>query len=121
MKRLLEGIITEGDIEMFTEGDCHLLAFEIHAITGWPLCAFDHDGEPDCHTFVRAPSGHYLDINGLQTEREMHKEWGYDPGSIKVFKRHHFYKWGNEPAYDEGRARTIELAPMMIKATRGTA
>lgn len=61
--------------EHYAHGDCGLLAFTIHDITGWSVvyspdwpctvrgCAKQHDGGP--HLLVRHPCGQLLDIDGL--------------------------------------------------------
>jgi hypothetical protein len=61
--------------EWYAHGDCGLLAFTIHDLTGWPVvyspdwpcrvrgCAKQHDGGP--HMLVRHPCGQLLDIDGL--------------------------------------------------------
>lgn len=67
--------ITDGDIYRFTCGDCHVLAYAIHKLTNWTMCAFSEGDGPNFHSFVRHPSGYYLDIRGLEEPDDFIKRW----------------------------------------------
>jgi len=71
--------ITKRDITIFTEGDCHLLARELHELTGWPICAFWLDERPEEHAFVLAPTGHAVDIQGVHLLHDFVEDWLDDP------------------------------------------
>src|ERR1035437_8971985 len=62
------------DVEHFTRGDCHVLAREIHRITGWPMHTFWKDG-PGGHAFILTPTGQALDIEGLHEPKEICTKW----------------------------------------------
>lgn len=67
-----------GDVERFTEGDCHILARAIHRATGWTFCTFDWKGLPDEHAFVRRPDGMLVDVEGVFTEPDYLAKWSHD-------------------------------------------
>ena len=76
-------------ITYFTEEYCEQLALELHRQRGWPLLAcaenwirdeeYGHD--EDCygaginHILVGLPNGKFLDINGIQTQKQIAKNW----------------------------------------------
>lgn len=67
------------DIERFTEGDCWILALEIHRLTGWQIQAFHWgDGLPDWHVWVQTPQGLCLDIEGRRSEKELMVKHGME-------------------------------------------
>ena len=70
-------MISEADIEAFTYGDCHILARELSQVTGWPICAFCAEDEPDIHAFVRTPTGEYLDITGCYSPDTFGANWSH--------------------------------------------
>jgi hypothetical protein len=108
-------MITNDDIEVYTEGDCFVLAQAVHEITGWPMCAFSYDNTPDLHAFVMTPDGKYLDIEGKHTPKQLRKKWqcGLD---INEYTVDEFKLWG-EPNYDIGGERARELAQHLIETT----
>lgn len=63
----------EGDVEVYTEGDCYLLARELHALGLGELVIVTRDGSKDTapelrpwsHMAVRTPEGYVLDADGL--------------------------------------------------------
>lgn len=67
------------DVQRFTEGDCWILAVEIHRLTGWQMQAFHwglKEALPDWHVWVQTPQGFCLDIEGLHTKEELMKKHG---------------------------------------------
>jgi hypothetical protein len=71
------GVIDGGARTVFTRGQCHALAYALHAQTGWPihLLTYDRvdppvDDDDDLpleswdHAVVRHPDGRFVDING---------------------------------------------------------
>ena len=59
--------ITQLDLERFSNGDCLILAQELHRLTDWPIYAL-HNGdvarEPEAHAFVLAPGKIAVDVQG---------------------------------------------------------
>lgn len=95
--------ITQRDITIFTEGDCHTLAMAIHRHTGWPVHAFIRDnGEADVHAFVKMPDGMYLDVLGVKSEKQMWESWGFwlhsyvrwEIGEVEDFREFEDNGWG---------------------------
>jgi hypothetical protein len=75
-------VITSADIERFTEGDCHIMAWAIHKETGWPIYTFWDGDEHWMHAFVKMPNGKIIDVEGVTTLRTFKKKWskyGNDP------------------------------------------
>lgn len=69
--------ITKRDLERFTDGDCDILAHELHRITGWPLyCLHEGNREPALHAFVVAPGKRAVDVSGVHPVAKLVKEWG---------------------------------------------
>lgn len=78
------------DVSRFTEGDCHYLARAVQRITGWPICTFGGESDPDdpyryeLHAFVQAPDGLVGDVTGWSTIKEMCATWGQSPVSSVI-------------------------------------
>lgn len=74
------GVIDQQAVRVFTSGQCHALALEIHKRTGWELYgAFTEEeletGDTPGHTLVKAPDGEFIDIEGIGAgERWQRKE-----------------------------------------------
>lgn len=123
--------VTKKDIQRYTEGDCHILAREIHYLTDWSMVSFG-SGYPDTHAFVKLPpittsshpSRYYLDVNGVQSTSQMYDRWGkyLETKRIEVFTEEDFSKHWNTynshawvssfGSYSLRRAR--ELAPFLV-------
>lgn len=74
-----DGAPTELGIEVFTQGDCWVLAYELFRMTGWPIVCIgpiEDDMDSAKHYAVRAPSGHLLDVDGVATRGVMARRWG---------------------------------------------
>jgi len=69
-----DAVITQQDIEVFTDGDCHILARELYEHTGWPMCVFGPCADGREHVFVMTPTGHALDVKGIHTLEALKKE-----------------------------------------------
>lgn len=71
--------------EMFTSGDCWVLARALRARTGWQYAfAMNDPVDDECgwsHAAVCTPAGEVIDINGAHTDRE---EWGKGWGAERV-------------------------------------
>lgn len=71
--------------EMFTSGDCWVLARTLRARTGWDyVFAMNHLTDKEegwSHAAVITPTGEVIDINGAHTDRE---EWGRGWGAERV-------------------------------------
>jgi len=72
--------LSDEDHEAFTQGDCGLLAEELHRRTGYPVVAVGTrggglDGTTWEHIAVRAPDGRLLDVTGIQPEAETGLAW----------------------------------------------
>lgn len=69
---------TERGIEVFTTGDCWILAYRLHQLTDWPIYGV---GEGEwvnfqwSHYVVKAPNGLYLDVTGVSTAAELRQAW----------------------------------------------
>lgn len=104
--------ITELDIERFTEGDCHILAKVLHALTGLPIFTFHIDEEPSLHAFVMDENdGTVIDVKGARPVDEVFNEWQWaDPDGVIPVPE---LDWGAETRRGSWRrARTI--APLLI-------
>lgn len=68
-------IFSEADIYRFTKGDCHHLARALNsldpALQIYCFWTNPHCGIPDLHAFVRVSRNKYLDIEGLQTVKQL--------------------------------------------------
>lgn len=72
--------LSDREHEDFTQGDCGLLAAEIHRQKGYPVVAVGIRGAgiDDTswdHIAVRAPDGRILDATGIRPESESAKAW----------------------------------------------
>lgn len=98
--------ITPKDLERFTEGDCDILAHELHKLTGWPLYTL-HEGmrTPCLHAFVLAPGKIAVDIKGARPISHLVREWGA-VGYLRGI-------WELEPGevYRGSRRRARKVAP----------
>lgn len=79
---------TKDLVTRYTQGDCYVLAPEIHKLTGWKI-AIQHNADRNgfktlsdesawysCHVFCVSPCGQFaLDINGLTPLKEIKDEW----------------------------------------------
>lgn len=74
-------VINADAVSWFRYGNCAILAYELHQLTGWPLLTIhapDAD-EPFIHAAVRAPNGARFDITGPE---QTVGEWEYDGGPV---------------------------------------
>lgn len=64
-------------IDQFTEGDCWLLAWELHTRGGWPIVVMCRDFPQTSweHVFVEVEPGRYLDIEGFHSAEELEQAW----------------------------------------------
>lgn len=73
--------ISDEENEMFTEGDCGLLARELHKQNGYPVVAIGlrQTGQTTSwqHMVVRTPENRFLDVTGIQTESSLKGAWSY--------------------------------------------
>lgn len=71
--------IHEWDLDLFSEGDCNVLAEAIAARTGWPVVVVHAPGRPDLwsHAAVRHPSGRYVDVCGIHTQEQLAESQSY--------------------------------------------
>lgn len=68
--------IRAADIRRFTEGDCHIFAYALNRITGWPVHTFVTEcGTPDLHAFCVTPDGQAADIEGLHSISDFKAKW----------------------------------------------
>lgn len=99
------------DLERFTEGDCWILAKRLHRVTGWPIHSFPDDSEPTDHAFVVTPNGFCLDVQGVCSQAEMCKRYGFRPGKNREFPLSAFdwASWGHCEfgAHSVKRARIV--------------
>lgn len=96
------------DDERFTEGDCHLLAGEIHRLTGWPVCAL-HAGRriADTHAFVLAPGRRAIDVRGVRDVRTLIREWRGEGAVGYVRAPEIVVEWGQSFTGSKRRARVL--------------
>lgn len=70
---------TPRTVEIFTEGDCWLLALSLRRLAGIPLVFFMSDGCEDLeawhHVAVLLPNGNVLDIEGVSTPNKWVDRW----------------------------------------------
>jgi hypothetical protein len=73
------GAPTEYGIEVYTEGDCWILAGRLHALFGFDIYSVDED----VHWVVRVGRNSYLDVEGLHTRAELAERWGCKRDDIR--------------------------------------
>lgn len=98
------------DITRFTEGDCHVLAFRLHRVTGWTLATFGFGSQPVSHAFVICPDGDALDVEGKRPMAEFLRKWGEDKVLTWTLDTWPDKFWEREPCfgrYSYRRARVI--------------
>ena len=109
--------ITDDDVHVFTEGSCHVLAHEVHKLTGWPIhCFVGDDKKLEQHAFIVPRPGWRLDVEGLSPADQHDKRWGW---SLRVPKTNHqtfswkqiSAKWG---AWECHAERAAEIAPLIV-------
>lgn len=121
-------MVTETDIEWFTEGDCWYLMLELSRLSRWPMYAFYRPGmhvhtfDPCWHGFVMRPDGLLLDIHGPQSTGEMWKRWVEDdeeepeedrPHGIMHFTRREF-NWLDAPEFPGAPSRARLIAKYLL-------
>lgn len=115
---------TDDDIHRFTEGDCHVLAQVLSQLTGWGVWAFDIDGQPDYHAFVRTPARYILDIEGLHRDVvAFKKNWSWMCGDDDALTFPRLRRtshaecaehWGHTEMFPGSWERARELAPGLL-------
>lgn len=80
--KLPEGIC-DADVEIFTKGNCWMLAAKLHDLSGWPVLFAGCLGGTDedfywTHVAVLHPSGMVLDVMGLTSINDMLLRWHAD-------------------------------------------
>jgi len=105
--------VTEDDIEKFTEGDCHIFAWHVQRVTGWPIHVFNYGG-PDLHAFNLAPDGRPFDVEGISDWRAFRKKWSTEP-TMRVSYRRLRRTFGG-PRFCDSHARARELAPLVVQS-----
>jgi len=87
--------------EVYTEGECELLADALHALTGWPVVVIGDNGGVAgwVHAGVQSPTGLILDADGCHDPSDWLTAWapwvdaygedldGYDPELVDVIPR----------------------------------
>lgn len=65
------------EITIFTEGDCWLLAKELHARGIGEVVGITEKENPEywCHMAVVLPDGNFLDAHGIQTKDQLMTRW----------------------------------------------
>ena len=108
--------ITGKDTILFTQGACHVLANEVHKLTGWPIYCFVEHDDPDHHAFVVPRRGWRLDVKGLTTAQEHSQHWGYraDRGQRKFTYEEILNVWGTVSAEEYAIKRAQEIAPLLV-------
>lgn len=97
----------------FLYGNCVILAWEMHLLTGWDVVLIENvvkaeGNSPWCHALVRHPDGSLVDINGKQSEVSIVNHWtdfmkapyeavDYTAGNHEAFFKH---VTDEEHAYD---------------------
>lgn len=103
--------LTKQDIRCFTSEWCGTLAKKLHRLTGWPIYTFN--SILACHIFVVAPTGHAVDVRGLQSISQMRRRWKcwrYYKRPLKEIERH---PWGTTDDADVN-ARARAIAPYIV-------
>jgi len=73
---------------VFTNGQCHSLAFALNKLTKWPIVGFgskrydDGDIYNIKHLAVKTPNEKILDITGVSTIQKMTKNYGSYRGEV---------------------------------------
>jgi hypothetical protein len=80
-----DGEPSDFGVEVFTAGNCWVLAYYLHELGGWPIVMVVPQADPDMweHVLVQLPDHRYLDIEGVHTRAEVLKRWGYG-GSYRI-------------------------------------
>lgn len=87
---LVAGRIDDEAKEVFTRGQCHALALELHRATGWELYGAysehqkEYGGTPG-HVVVRHPDGHFVDIEGIGVEKRWAEYGKYTFAPVDVY------------------------------------
>jgi len=115
--------IAASDIDLFTEGGCHILAREIETISGWPIHCFSAgagDRLPRYHAFVVPAPGWRLDVEGCSPAHMHEQRWGFWNGcEHKRFPYEQIaHSWGpvlapTSEAWALTRSRA--LAPLLVE------
>lgn len=120
-------MITDRDRAIFTEGDCHLLAIELHKRGVGKLHSFacPDEGDTDLHAFVILPDGRILDVEGIYEGDEPYgRYWGrkcycIDRPQIIEAAPEDFDRWGYEPVFAETAERLPLVADMLTDLVAG--
>lgn len=83
--RTEDGFMNEDVVNLFTMGQCHHLALELHRLTGWPMVVLADVVPPSdfapgaswIHAAVRHPDGGYVDIKGHTDDDTLGYGYGY--------------------------------------------
>jgi len=108
-------VVSQRDIEVFTESDCYVLARELHELTGWPMFILTPDAYRGAaeHVFVMTPTGHALDVEGIHTIEALQRRWG--SGELQETTWDELVTGGWDGSLDEEAPQLArELAPHII-------
>jgi hypothetical protein len=91
LRALYENLNNQFDIDSYMQGNCAILALALNKLTGWRIYILsdpdgegwydEDDGDNDIeysHVVVEHPSGKYLDVNGLMTNKALSEYFGVD-------------------------------------------
>lgn len=108
-------MFTNNDYDMFSCGCCHVLAYAIQEISGWPVCAFWERGWYDTHAFVRTPRDTYIDIAGEHAEDALLRTWRtYKIVEVDADDNLRDVWEGHTIEWPDAQTRARQLAPIIV-------
>lgn len=90
-----DGAPTEYGIEVFTAGDCWVLAYYLHKIGGWPIFSIAPRADLRWweHIVVQIDADTYLDVMGPQEASKMLETWAAGDSYVYVLEGARFRSW----------------------------
>lgn len=105
--------IRPADIDRYTNGDCHIFAYQLSKATGWKIHAFIYENDfPDLHAFCINEKDNPVDIEGEHSIIKFRKTWN-TKAKIAEVKWEDLREWGSI-SYSHRRAK--KLIPILLKS-----
>ena len=114
--RSVTDAVTEHDVMVYTEGDCWLLAWALHTVSGLNIIVSGNLDWWD-HVALVTSDGYVLDILGWQTTEEWTESWSPRTCTMRQLTTFEDYKerlqipkWGGSSDYGMTEKQILEMA-----------
>lgn len=110
---------TEYGVEVFTAGDCWVLAYYLHALGGWPVFSIAPRDDLNYweHVVIQLDDETYFDVTGPRDAKEMLELWG-GSNYVYVLEGARFTSWRAYQLYFGGDLTEFLFPNSKAKAKR---